>query len=81
MTNRLDRLEAEGLISRQPNPDDGRGSVVGLTDKGFALIDEMMAEHVANQHSLVDCFNEAEQAQLDALLRRWLAHVDPETHR
>ena len=81
MTNRLDRLEAEGLISRRPNPDDGRGSVVGLTDKGFALIDEIMAEHVANQQAMVDCFSEAEQTQLDGLLRRWLAHLEPDTHR
>ena len=34
MTNRLDRLEAEELIRRLPDPDDRRGVIVELTPKG-----------------------------------------------
>ena len=34
MTNRLDRLEDEGLIKRAPNPKDRRGILVTLTGQG-----------------------------------------------
>lgn len=73
MTNRLDRLEAAGLIVRRPNPEDGRGSLVALTPAGQALIDQVVTEHVANQHRLVAALSPAERTQLDAILRTWLA--------
>ena len=34
MTNRIDRLEARGLVDRRPDPDDRRGVLVRLTDDG-----------------------------------------------
>src|SRR5919112_4377241 len=34
MTNRLDRLEAAGLIRRLPDPNDRRGTLVEPTEKG-----------------------------------------------
>ena len=78
MTNRLDRLEAAGLIERRPNPEDGRGSVVALSAQGLALIDEIMAEHVANQHRLTRALSPEQHAQLDAILRAWLGSFQPE---
>ncbi|MDK3018177.1 MarR family winged helix-turn-helix transcriptional regulator [Pseudodonghicola flavimaris] len=78
MTNRLDRLEAGGLIERRPNPEDGRGSVVALTEKGFALIDSVVAEHVANQHRLMEAVPAPLRQQLDDGLRVWLATFEGE---
>lgn len=72
MTNRLDRLEAAGLIERRPNAQDGRSSVAALTPKGFALIDRVVTEHVANQHRLLQPLPPALRAQLDEGLRAWL---------
>ncbi len=34
VTNAVDRLEADGLVTRRPNPDDGRGRLAGLTAAG-----------------------------------------------
>lgn len=34
ITKTIDRLESEALISRSPDPQDGRGVLVTLTDKG-----------------------------------------------
>ncbi|MDT0684351.1 MarR family transcriptional regulator [Roseicyclus sp. F158] len=76
MTNRLDRLEASGLVLRQVNPEDGRGSVVALTDEGFALIDAVVTEHVANQHRLMEGLPEELRPSLDEGLRVWLASFE-----
>ena len=73
MTNRLDRLEAAGLISRERNPEDGRGFVIALSDKGFALIDEAVSAHVENQHRLIASLTMEDRAALDRLLAKWLA--------
>jgi DNA-binding MarR family transcriptional regulator len=41
MTRLLDRLEAKGLIRREPDPDDRRAIVVALTDRGTAIIPQL----------------------------------------
>jgi DNA-binding HxlR family transcriptional regulator len=38
LTDRLQRLEATGIITRQSDPDSGRQVLYALTDKGIALI-------------------------------------------
>lgn len=73
MTNRLDRLEQQGLVTRDRNPDDGRGFVVALTEAGLALVNQAVSEHVANQHGLMAALSGEGVDQLDALLRDWLA--------
>lgn len=73
MTNRLDRLEAAGQVQRVPNPEDGRGFVVQLTERGRADIDAAVTDHVANQHRLVAALNAEERAALGALVGNWLA--------
>ncbi|MDZ5697078.1 MarR family transcriptional regulator [Chelativorans sp. M5D2P16] len=73
MTNRIDRLEAAGLVERWRNPDDKRGFLIGLTDKGHALIEEAVTEHVANQRRLTAALSDDERAALDALVAKWLA--------
>jgi DNA-binding MarR family transcriptional regulator len=34
VTNAVDRLEAQGLVAKRPNPDDGRGTLASLTPRG-----------------------------------------------
>ena len=34
VTNAVDRLEAQGFVTRRPNPGDGRGTLAALTAKG-----------------------------------------------
>ncbi|WP_339613786.1 MarR family transcriptional regulator [uncultured Parvibaculum sp.] len=72
MTNRLDRLEAAGFITRHRNPEDGRGFLIGLTEKGRKLIDEAVTAHVENQHAMIEVLNENERKTLDRLLGKWL---------
>ncbi len=76
MTNRIDRLEAAGLVERRRNPDDKRGFLIGLTDAGHALIEEAVTAHVANQHRLTAALSEDEREALDALVAKWLAEFE-----
>ena len=73
MTNRIDQLEKAGLVERIRNPEDGRGFLISLTDKGFAVIDAAVTEHVATQKRLVSGLSEQDRAALDALLRKFTA--------
>src|SRR5262249_27909045 len=52
-TKRLDRLEAQGLIRRDPDPDDRRGTLVTLTDTGLATIETVETEHAQNEKRLL----------------------------
>ena len=40
VTNAVDRLEQQGLVARQPNPLDGRGTLAALTTAGRTLAEE-----------------------------------------
>ncbi|MGX5840154.1 MarR family winged helix-turn-helix transcriptional regulator [Mesorhizobium sp. ArgA1] len=68
MTNRLDRLEKAGLTLRGPHPNDRRGIVVQLTEKGLTLIDEALTAHVANEHEILAGLTGAERETLAQLL-------------
>lgn len=75
MTNRLDRLEKAGLILRGPHPNDRRGIVVQLTEKGLALIDEALTAHVANEHEILAGLTGAERETLAQLLEKLIANA------
>ncbi|MBZ9796517.1 MarR family winged helix-turn-helix transcriptional regulator [Mesorhizobium sp. ES1-4] len=75
MTNRLDRLEASGLIQRAPHPNDRRGIVVRLTEKGLALIDEAVTAHVANEHQILSGLTQTEKETLSRLLEKLIGSV------
>lgn len=77
MTHRLQQLEKAELIERVKNPADGRGFLISLSEKGFALIDEAIAAHVATQAELVSGLSDNQRAQLDELLKQFLAGLEP----
>ena len=73
MTNRIDQLEKACMVERLDNPDDRRGVLIALTDKGRETVDRAVTGHVANQHRLVSALDEDERKALDALLAKFLA--------
>jgi DNA-binding MarR family transcriptional regulator len=75
MTNRIDRLEAAGLVVRRPAPLDRRGTFVRLTAKGKNLIDAATTRHVANEDALLSALDAREQQQLGELLRKLLVSL------
>ncbi|KZX70737.1 transcriptional regulator [Vibrio sp. HI00D65] len=73
MTNRLDKLEAKGLISREHSKEDRRSVSVKLTKDGLVLIDEMMTEHVEMQKKLVKSLSASQKKNINQLLKTWLS--------
>lgn len=76
MTNRIDRLAARGLVERRPDPDDGRGVLVGLTDAGREVVEAALAALVDRERTLLADLAADDQAALAALLRRLVAPFD-----
>jgi DNA-binding MarR family transcriptional regulator len=68
MTKRLASLESRGLVSREPDPNDGRSTAVTLTREGKRLVDTILPEHVANEQRLLDELSSKERTDLARLL-------------
>ena len=69
-TKRLDRLEAAGHVTREPDPSDRRGVLIALTPQGRSLIDKAADKHLANERHILSGLTAAEQRQLAGLLRK-----------
>jgi DNA-binding MarR family transcriptional regulator len=76
MTNRLDRLAARDLVTRETDPANRRSVVVSLTDRGRELVDALLAEHIRNEERLLAPLSAREQTQLADLLRKLLTGLD-----
>ncbi|HET6296434.1 MAG TPA: MarR family transcriptional regulator [Kribbella sp.] len=79
ITQRLDRLEARGLVSRKPSETDGRGVQVTLTEAGLALIDAALPDHVATENRLLEALSAEERAALAGALRTLLESLGDKT--
>jgi DNA-binding MarR family transcriptional regulator len=77
MTKRLDRLADAGLVEREPDPTDRRGTLVRLTSHGKATIDTLLPIHLANEQRLLAPLSPAQQRTLDRLLQSLLAALEP----
>jgi DNA-binding MarR family transcriptional regulator len=76
-TNRINRLEARGLVERRESPADGRVRLVRLTQAGSDLVDGVLPDHLANKERLVAPLGSDERrAVADALRRLLLALGD-----
>jgi DNA-binding MarR family transcriptional regulator len=76
MTNRIDRLEEAGLVSRHRDPLDKRGVLVELTQRGHATVDAALADLLDRERELLGGLDTDQQAELAALLRVLLAPFD-----
>jgi DNA-binding MarR family transcriptional regulator len=72
MTNRLDRLEAAGLVERTLDPADRRSFRITLTKAGLQTINETMTDHAANLHRLATGMDKQELATLSDGLHKLL---------
>jgi len=76
MTSRLDRLQEAGLVRRLPDPDDRRGIVVELTEKGYEAWDLAANVQGRREAFFARTLTKPEQKQLNTLLRKLLLGLD-----
>jgi DNA-binding MarR family transcriptional regulator len=76
MTNRIDRLAATGLVSRHRDPQDKRGVLVALTERGQRAADAALEGLLAREQELLTGLDAGQQAELAGLLRLLLAPFD-----
>jgi DNA-binding MarR family transcriptional regulator len=75
ITQRLDRLEERGLITRERSEADGRAVVVSLTDTGRKALDDALPDHLETERALLAGLSDPDREQLAGLLRRFLVSL------
>jgi DNA-binding MarR family transcriptional regulator len=68
VTNTVDRLVASGLVDKRPNPNDGRGTLASITDKGRGIVEAATRDLMAMDFGL-GVYDQEECAEIFALLR------------
>ena len=76
ITARVDRLEADGFVVREADPDDRRGVLVRLTPAGDAALTAAIPFHLALQEEALSGLTARERDQLGGLLRRLLVGIE-----
>lgn len=76
MTNRIDRLEQDGVVVRLRDPEDRRSVSVQLTPKGIELMDTVMPVLFEKEKQFLEQFTKSETQTFTKLLRRFLLSFD-----
>ena len=72
VTQLVDRLEADGLARRTPDPDDRRSIRAVITDKGRQMFEAGLRAQQEAERRLARSLTSDEQTQLSALLDRFI---------
>lgn len=78
MTNRIDRLEARGLVERLPDPADRRGVHVRLLVPGKRAVDGALRDLMVAEQAFLAWLSPSERTAVADLLRRLLEPLEPE---
>ncbi|MGN6608692.1 MAG: MarR family winged helix-turn-helix transcriptional regulator [Jatrophihabitans sp.] len=77
LTRLVDRLAADGLVRREPSPDDARGTFTVLTAAGVERLRRAVPPHLASvQQHFLGHFDDDDLRRLDDLLRRVVGRDD-----
>ena len=76
LTHRLIRLEAAGLIAREPSREDGRSQLVRLTEAGARKVEAAFAEDMALEKTIIAALPEEKRNRLAGLLRDLLKSIE-----
>ncbi|XVQ07731.1 MarR family winged helix-turn-helix transcriptional regulator [Spirillospora sp. CA-255316] len=78
LSHQVRRMERRGLITREPNPDDARSSLLALTPAGRAAVEDAFApyaQHVREHY--LDLMTPEERDVLIEVSDRVVANLDP----
>jgi DNA-binding MarR family transcriptional regulator len=68
VTNTIDRLVKSSLVAKRPNPDDGRGILASITDKGREVVEAATRDLMAMDFGL-EAYDDEQCTEIFALLR------------
>jgi DNA-binding MarR family transcriptional regulator len=77
---RVDRLFERGLVTRSPDLQDRRNTLVALSEAGRALFERVAPAHLATEKRLLASLSSEQAEQLAALLRQLLVSFEGSTH-
>ncbi|HSL77390.1 MAG TPA: MarR family transcriptional regulator [Candidatus Limnocylindrales bacterium] len=80
MTNRLDRMEAAGLVRRVPDPNDRRGILVEPTKDGLAIWERAVSTAARRESRIASVLDKKEREELHRLLRTLMRAFPPAAH-
>jgi DNA-binding MarR family transcriptional regulator len=75
ITGLVDGLERDRLVQRVDHPEDRRRITVALTERGAALLDDLLPGHFHTLGRLMDGLNAGERNKLCRLLERVRAGI------
>lgn len=70
LSPQVQRMEREGLVAREPDPNDGRASLLRLTKKGATLLRRLRKTRRTIFAELLDTWSDDERSQMAAHLAR-----------
>lgn len=76
VTNRVNRLETAGLVTRSNDTEDRRSVRVALTPAGHKLVELAILRRVQEMQEVYSVFDEGEQETLARLLRKLLLRFE-----
>jgi MarR family transcriptional regulator for hemolysin len=76
MAEMLARMERDGLVQREPNPEDKRGSLTSLTRSARVRFPKARETLIAGERQAMAGFSDHEKALLLELLQRVVKNVD-----
>jgi DNA-binding MarR family transcriptional regulator len=75
MTNRLDKLERSGLVTRSRDPNDRRGILLELTPAGHEKLDQYIDTGATRERQLLASLSKSDKRQLNRLLQGLLTSL------
>lgn len=71
LSRHASRMEARGLLRRAPDPDDGRGCLLVLTEDGLAALESAAPAHVASvRRHFIDRLTSDDLLALEGIARK-----------
>ncbi len=76
MAEMLARMERDGVVQREPNPNDGRGSLTSLTRRSRLRLPKAKAELMQVEQEAMAGFSATEKEMLLTLLQRVVSNLE-----
>ena len=79
VTRKVQQLEREGYVAREPDPEDGRASLIPLTDSGQDALDRVLRAHRERLLRLFEDWDEVDVQRFATLLGRFAESLHTDT--